>query len=75
LFKVNSYYIYRYTIIPTASAKLLRSVAEALTLDVDVEAVIEGEKRKLYRFLEPMVDLYFDAALNRCYTGFAGGLP
>jgi nitrogenase molybdenum-iron protein beta chain len=50
---------------PTASAKLLRSVAEALKLDVDVEAVIEGENRKFYRFLEPMVDLYFDADLQR----------
>jgi nitrogenase molybdenum-iron protein beta chain len=50
---------------PTASAKLLRSVAEALKLDVDVESVIEGENRKFYRFLEPMVDLYFDADLQR----------
>jgi nitrogenase molybdenum-iron protein beta chain len=50
---------------PTASAKLLRSVAEALKLEVDVEAVIEGENRKFYRFLEPLVDLYFDADLQR----------
>jgi nitrogenase molybdenum-iron protein beta chain len=50
---------------PTASAALLRSVAEALTLDVDVEALIEGENRRFYRYLEPMVDLYFDADLQR----------
>jgi hypothetical protein len=50
---------------PTASAKLLRSVVEALKLDVDVDAVIERENRKFYRFLEPLVDLYFDADLQR----------
>jgi nitrogenase molybdenum-iron protein beta chain len=50
---------------PTASAKLLRSVAEVLKLEVDVTAIIERENRKFYRFLEPLVDLYFDADLQR----------
>jgi nitrogenase molybdenum-iron protein beta chain len=40
-------------------------VAETLKLDMDVEAVIEQENRKFYRFLEPLVDLYFDADLQR----------
>jgi hypothetical protein len=40
-------------------------VAEALKLDVDVESVIERENRKFYPFLEPPVDLYFDADLQR----------
>jgi nitrogenase molybdenum-iron protein beta chain len=32
---------------------------------MDVESVIEGENRRFYRFLEPLVDLYFDADLQR----------
>ena len=48
-----------------ASAKLLRKTAVALALDADVDAVIEGENKKFYRYLEPLTDLYFDADLQR----------
>jgi len=50
---------------PTASARLLRSVAKALQLDVDVEAVIEEESRRYYKFLSPLVDVYNDADLQK----------
>ncbi|MDR1910214.1 MAG: hypothetical protein LBQ35_09935 [Spirochaetaceae bacterium] len=49
----------------SASAKLLRETAAALKLEVDVEAIIEHENRKFYRYLEPLTDLYFDADLQR----------
>ncbi|MDR2797127.1 MAG: hypothetical protein LBB80_02185 [Treponema sp.] len=48
-----------------ASARLLRETRAALNLEVDVEAIIERENRKFYRYLEPLVDLYFDADLQR----------
>jgi nitrogenase molybdenum-iron protein beta chain len=50
---------------PTASARLLRSAAKALQLDVDVEAVIEAESRRYYKYLAPMVDVYNDADLQK----------
>jgi len=50
---------------PTASAALLRQVARALELDVDAEAIIEAESRSYYRYLEPLVDVYNDADLQK----------
>ncbi|SHH98570.1 nitrogenase molybdenum-iron protein beta chain [Sporobacter termitidis DSM 10068] len=50
---------------PTASGELLRAVAGALRLDVDVEAIIREENRKYYKFLEPLADVYNDADLQK----------
>ncbi|MDR0917171.1 MAG: hypothetical protein LBN02_08325 [Oscillospiraceae bacterium] len=50
---------------PTASAELLRAVASALNLDVDVEAVIDEENRQYFRYLEPLADVYNDADLQK----------
>jgi nitrogenase molybdenum-iron protein beta chain len=50
---------------PTASAELLRSVAGALDLKVDVEAHIRKEQARFYRYLEPMTDAYYDFDLQR----------
>ncbi|MDR0628692.1 MAG: hypothetical protein LBG24_03460 [Treponema sp.] len=48
-----------------ASARLLRETGAALKLEADVEALIERENKKFYRYLEPLADLYFDADLQR----------
>jgi nitrogenase molybdenum-iron protein beta chain len=50
---------------PTASADLLRRVAEALHAEADAEAIIEAENRSYYRYLEPLTDLYNDADLQK----------
>jgi nitrogenase molybdenum-iron protein beta chain len=50
---------------PTASAALLRQVARALRLDADAEAIIDAENRSYYRCLDPLVDLYNDADLQK----------
>lgn len=50
---------------PTASGNLLKTVAEALGLNVDVEAIIHEENRKYYKYLEPLVDVYNDADLQK----------
>ena len=50
---------------PTASAELLRKTAQALSLKCDVESIIETQKKRYYGFLEPLVDLYHDADLQR----------
>ncbi|MDR3288814.1 MAG: hypothetical protein LBT22_05245 [Peptococcaceae bacterium] len=50
---------------PTASAALLRQVAKALSLSLDVEAIVEAESRSYYKYLEPLVDLYNDADLQK----------
>ncbi|MDR2717926.1 MAG: hypothetical protein LBB89_07680 [Treponema sp.] len=50
---------------PTASAELLRSVSKALQLEVDVEAIIENESRRYYKYLTPLVDVYNDADLQK----------
>jgi len=50
---------------PTATAGLLRKVAKALNLKVDVEAVIERQTRLYWKSIEPLVDCYHDADLQR----------
>jgi nitrogenase molybdenum-iron protein beta chain len=50
---------------PTAAAKLLRETAQALKLDVDIEGIIEERKRRYFRQLEPLIDCYHDADLQR----------
>ena len=50
---------------PTASGELLRAVAETLRLDVDVEAIIHEENLKYYKYLDPLVDVYNDADLQK----------
>jgi nitrogenase molybdenum-iron protein beta chain len=50
---------------PTASAELLRSIAKALQLEIDVEAVIESELKRYYKYLSPLVDVYNDIDLQK----------
>jgi len=50
---------------PSASAELLRSVVKALSLDIDVEAVIEEQNRRYYKYLEPLIDCYNDLDLQK----------
>ena len=50
---------------PSASAALLRSVARALSLDIDVEAIIEEQSRRYYKYLEPLIDCYNDLDLQK----------
>jgi nitrogenase molybdenum-iron protein beta chain len=52
---------------PTATAALLRQTAGALALDADVnvEKIIEGQNKRYYSYLEPLIDLYHDADLQR----------
>jgi nitrogenase molybdenum-iron protein beta chain len=48
-----------------ASAGLLRKTRAALGLHGEVEAIIERENNRFYRYVEPLADLYFDADLQR----------
>ncbi|MDR3230128.1 MAG: hypothetical protein LBT65_01695 [Synergistaceae bacterium] len=50
---------------PTASSQLLRSVAEVLKPDVDVEAIIREESGRYYKCLEPLIDCYNDMDLQK----------
>jgi nitrogenase molybdenum-iron protein beta chain len=50
---------------PTAAAKLLRETARALGLDADIEGIIEEQNRRYFRRLEPLIDCYHDADLQR----------
>ncbi|MDR1932191.1 MAG: hypothetical protein LBQ57_05110 [Spirochaetales bacterium] len=50
---------------PTATARLLRETAQALNLKIDVEKIIEEQNRRYYQALEPLVDCYHDADLQR----------
>jgi nitrogenase molybdenum-iron protein beta chain len=50
---------------PTATADFLRQVACRLQLTCDVEKIIERETRRYFKTLEPLVDCYHDADLQR----------
>jgi len=50
---------------PTASADLLRAIAKALKLDVDVEAIVEAESRRYYNYITPLIDVYNDCDLQK----------
>jgi nitrogenase molybdenum-iron protein beta chain len=50
---------------PSASAQLIRQIASIIDLDVDVEAYIEAQSRLYYESLEPLIDLYNDADLQK----------
>lgn len=59
------YIVSSFPIGPTASAELLRKVVEALSLPVDVDALIEEKTRRYYRYLGPLTDCYADADLQK----------
>jgi nitrogenase molybdenum-iron protein beta chain len=50
---------------PTLSAELLKAVAKALALDVDVDALVYAENKKYYRYVELFADTYNDADLQK----------
>jgi nitrogenase molybdenum-iron protein beta chain len=50
---------------PSATAEFLRAAANALRPETDVEAVIEKQTKRYWRAMEPLVDCYHDADLQR----------
>jgi len=50
---------------PTASADLLKTVSNTLGLDIDIDAIINAENKKYYRYLELFADTYNDADLQK----------
>ncbi|MDR1898652.1 MAG: hypothetical protein LBQ55_01430 [Treponema sp.] len=50
---------------PTATEKLLRDTAAALDLAADLESLIDRQNKSYYRFLDPLVDSYYDSDNQR----------
>jgi nitrogenase molybdenum-iron protein beta chain len=50
---------------PGASEKFMREVAAALFLKTDVETVISRERKRYYKLLEPIIDVYYDSDQQR----------
>jgi nitrogenase molybdenum-iron protein beta chain len=50
---------------PGASAKFMRETTAALSLEADVEAVIDRETKHYYKLLEPLIDVYYDSDQQR----------
>jgi nitrogenase molybdenum-iron protein beta chain len=50
---------------PTATEKLLRSVTDALNLEIDIEQIIDNQYRQYYHFLEPLMDAFYDGDHQR----------
>ncbi|MDR2782644.1 MAG: hypothetical protein LBB48_02180 [Treponema sp.] len=50
---------------PAASAELLRTIAKKISLSADVENIIGTEQKKYWRYLDLLVDCYYDLDLQR----------
>jgi nitrogenase molybdenum-iron protein beta chain len=50
---------------PAAAEKFMRETAAALFVKADVEALIDREKKRYYRLLEPLIDVYYDSDQQR----------